>query len=116
MTNQLARLDIAAEIETMRASARTNGHVAKTLIRFPELRLVLMWLRQGAEIPAHQAEGAITLHVLEGRVRLATADDAGDLVPGQLVALEPSVPHAIAAIEDSAVLLTIAWRGHHPTT
>ena len=96
----------------MRSGARANGHVAKTLVRAPQLRVVLMLLRRGAEIPVHQAEGALTVHVLEGRARLAAADDVHELVPGQLLVFEPGVPHAVAAIEDSAILLTIAWRGH----
>ena len=116
MMSPIARLDLAAEIESMRSGARANGHVAKTLVRSPQLRLVLMLLRRGAEIPVHQAEGALTIHVLEGRARLAAADDAHELVAGQLAVFEPGVPHAVAAIEDSAILLTIAWRGHDALT
>ncbi len=107
-----ARLDLVEEIQRMRASAHANGHVAKTLVRSTELRLVLMVLRGGAEIPVHHAEGALTVHALDGHLQIVVEDVRYDLVPGQLLVLEPELPHAVSAIEDSAILLSIAWRGH----
>jgi len=35
---------------------------------------------------------------------------------GRLVSLERDVPHMVEALEESAFLLTIAWRGRHDDT
>jgi quercetin dioxygenase-like cupin family protein len=115
--NPPARFDLVAEVQQVRAGAHAAGHVAKTLVRTNELRLVLMVLQRGAELPVHQAEGAMTVHALDGRLRIVAAESHFyELVPGQLLVLEPGVPHSVTAIEDSAILLSIAWRGHHAPT
>jgi mannose-6-phosphate isomerase-like protein (cupin superfamily) len=36
-------------------------------------------------------------------------DKVFDLPAGQLLALDRAVPHDVTALEDSALLLTIAW-------
>ena len=46
-------------------------------------------------------------HVLRGRVRLSTDDAAWEGVSGDLI-IVPAVRHSLEALEDSAVLLTVA--------
>jgi len=47
------------------------------------------------------------VHVLHGRVRLAAGDVSWDGSPGDLLIVPDSV-HSLEALEDSAVLLTVA--------
>lgn len=105
----IARLDLEEEIRRMRASPRPGGHVGKTLLRSGDLRLVLMVLERGARISDHQSDGSLTIQVLDGRVIVALLESSFDLASGQLLAIEHDISHALVAIEDSAVLLTIAW-------
>jgi quercetin dioxygenase-like cupin family protein len=108
-----ARFDLEEEIRRMRTTLNPGDHLSKTLVRAPDLRMVLMLLQRGARIPVHQIEGPSSIQGLDGRVRLTSAGDRFELGPGQLVMIEPAVPHALEADEDSAVLLTISFRGHH---
>lgn len=84
--------------------AKTTAIVkAKT---FETARLIV---RAGTNIAAHQVAGAITLHCLEGRVRLDLADSAIELAAGQWVYLEGGARHSLTGLEDSSLLLTILF-------
>jgi quercetin dioxygenase-like cupin family protein len=68
-------------------------------------------LKAGTRIPEHKANGRIAVQVLSGHVRLNGSGRAFDLLPGSLLALDERAPHDLEALEESAILLTIAWRG-----
>lgn len=108
----LARFDLPEEVRMMRSTPRTANHVAKTLLRTADLRIVLMVLERGATISEHRAEGRMTIQGLDGVVQLRTGDSILEVGAGCLFALDRNVPHAIEAVEASSILLTIAWRGH----
>jgi quercetin dioxygenase-like cupin family protein len=107
----IARLDLVEEVRQMRASPRSAARTAKTLVRSLDQRLVLMILDHGAQIPVHHTDAALTLQVLDGRVIVSLLESTFDLGPGQLLAIERDVAHAVVAIEASSLLLTLAWRG-----
>jgi quercetin dioxygenase-like cupin family protein len=107
-----SRFDLEEEVRRMRAAAKPGGHLGKTLVRAADLRVVLMILQRGARIPEHRAGGPSSIQGIDGRVRLTLAETSLELGPGQLVAIDPDVTHALEAAEDSAVLLTISFRGH----
>ena len=73
---------------------------------FEAARLIV---RAGVEIARHQVPGPITLHCLEGRVRLGLPASEPELAAGQWLYLEGVVPHSVTGIEDSALLLTILF-------
>ena len=103
--------DLAAELEQLRAeeSWRQGVRNAKTLVKEPDLRVVLILLRQGARMEEHRAPGRITIHTLSGRLRLQLLDQALDLEAGQILMLDADTPHDVEALAESAFLLTIAW-------
>jgi quercetin dioxygenase-like cupin family protein len=107
----IARLDLDEEIARMRASPAPAGHLGKTLLRAGDLRVVLIVLGAGAKIPEHSAEGSVAIQVLDGRVVVGALQSSFDLGRGQMLALERGVPHALVAVEDAAILLSIGWRG-----
>ena len=88
-----------------------NGHTAHTLVLEPDLRMVLIVLRDGARIAEHQARGSTTVHALSGRLRLHLADRTVELSPGQVLVMEKGLPHDVEAEGDSALLLTLGWTG-----
>jgi quercetin dioxygenase-like cupin family protein len=111
-TFPIARADLEEEIRQMRASPKSGGHLGKTFLRGKDMRVVLMVLDRGARIPEHRANGSLTIQTLDGRVIVSVYESSFDLASGQLLAIEHDAPHALVAIEDSAVLLTISWHGH----
>lgn len=107
----LLRLDLAREIEELRQAVpwRAGGHHAKTLLKYPDLRVVLMALNQGAALGEHKTKGRLSIHTLEGHVLLKLGGQVVDLPAGCLLGLGPFVPHDVEAVEQSVILLTIAW-------
>lgn len=71
---------------------------------FEAIRLVL---RARDELPAHKISGKFTLSCIEGRIVLDLPENSLELSAQQWVYIDSGVPHALRAIEDSSLLLTI---------
>lgn len=107
-----ASYDLSALAREMRGSdayAHT-GHTARTLVREPELRVVLVVMRAGNVIKEHKADDTTSIHTLSGALRLRVPDAAAELPAGTLRVLERGLPHAVEALEESAFLLTLGGR------
>ncbi len=112
MASPYVEFDLSAEIHQLHAETTWNtGRNAKTLLKFDDLRVVLMGLKQGARIPEHKTEGRISVQVLSGHIQLKASGRTFSLRSHGLVALDHGVAHAVEALEESAFLLTIAWPG-----
>ncbi len=106
------RFDIADELRQLRSSPMQEGHAAKTLLHAPTLRIVLMALARGTEVPTPHAIDAITIQTYEGRAIVTVLDNTYELAAGQLIMVEAGVPYTIVASDDCALLLLVA---HCPT-
>ena len=73
--------------------------------RFEAARLVVP---VGSTIPTHRVPGYFTLQCLEGRVVLEAGREI-ELGAGDWVFLDRDDPHAVRAVEDSLLLLTILF-------
>jgi quercetin dioxygenase-like cupin family protein len=73
------------------------------------LRQTLIALVAGRRLDEHENPGEATVHVLQGRVRLACADTAEDGSAGDVLVV-PDRRHSLEAMDDSVVLLTVAKR------
>ncbi|MEO5823662.1 MAG: cupin domain-containing protein [Vicinamibacteraceae bacterium] len=112
MAEPFMEFDVAAEVHRLKAETTwTTGHNARTLIKYDDLRVVLMVLAAAARVPEHKADGRISVHVLSGHIQLRASGRTFDLRAGGLLALDRAVPHDVTALEESAFLLTIAWPG-----
>ena len=112
LASPFLEFDLISEVERLHGERAWNtGHNARTLIKYDDLRVVLMALKVGSRIPEHRANGRISVQVLSGHIRLNAAGRAFDLRPGSLLALDERAPHDLEALDESAVLLTIAWPG-----
>lgn len=105
----MLRFRLGHELDQLRrlpsyASGKPTG---KTLVKEPDLRIVLMALKAGARLEEHDASGPCSVQGIEGILRLRLRDAAVELAAGELLALEPGIPHDVEALEDAAFLLTI---------
>ncbi len=87
----------------------TEGHSAVTLVKYPDLRVVLLAMRAGARLGEARAEARVSVQTLRGRAMLRLPEGPLDLPAGSLVTLERGMAHDIEAHEDTAVLLTLVW-------
>ena len=104
-------LDLAEIEREMRQEEqyRENGQAARTLVHEPDLRVVLMVLRGGTQIPEHDADGTTAVLALTGRLRLRLAGREVELAPGQALVMQRGLKHDVGAADDSAFLLTLGW-------
>jgi len=107
---QTAHLNLAEEIERLRSEPAWQefDRNAKTLVKNPELRVVLLALKSGARLEQHWAAGPVTIQALAGRLRLHLPEHTVDVEMGELAAIGPGMRHDVEALEPSAFLLTIA--------
>jgi quercetin dioxygenase-like cupin family protein len=91
------------------ARAASSGRSAATVYGGHEhvLRQTLIAIVAGRRLDEHANPGEATVHVLHGRVTLKAANDEWNGSPGDLITVPDSV-HSLEAVEDSAVLLTVA--------
>ena len=105
----IAMLDLAEEVRRIRTCPMPRGHVARTLLRSPGMRIVLVTLEEGVGVMDHVVDAASTIQVLDGHVSVSLLGSMFELGSGQVLAIERGVRHALVATENSAILLTIAW-------
>jgi len=112
MGGPFMEFDLPAEVHRLHAETTwSTGQNARTLIKYDDFRVVLMALQANVRIPEHKTEGRISVHVLSGHIQLRAAGRTFNLRAGGLLALDHGVPHDAEALEETAVLLTIAWPG-----
>lgn len=107
--SQRTALDALARQQLELATRAAAGRAAHTVYGGHEkvLRQTLIAMVSGAELSEHENPGEATVHVLHGRVRLTTGELAWEGSRGDLIAV-PDARHRLEALEDSAVLLTVA--------
>jgi quercetin dioxygenase-like cupin family protein len=86
-----------------------TGRSSKTLVKFSDLRVVLIAMKANTRMHEHTAAGRISVHSLKGHIRLHLPQRVVDLPAGHLLALDQCVSHDVEASEDSAFLLTLSW-------
>ena len=111
LTAPLLTLDLKREVEQLRSEGRwQSGHTAKTLVKYPDFRVVLIVMKADGHLEKHRTEGRISVQTLDGRIRFSTAERSVELAAGQMLTLEHDIPHDVEGIVDSAFLLTIVRR------
>ncbi|QDT67487.1 Cupin domain protein [Planctomycetes bacterium MalM25] len=72
---------------------------------FSVLRLVLP---AGKVIPEHKAPKEITVQCVRGKVDFEAMGQTQTMTAGKVLFLDPGEPHALTAIEDAIMLVTMA--------
>ncbi|WP_406841857.1 cupin domain-containing protein (plasmid) [Streptomyces sp. AHU1] len=108
---QKLSLEAEAREQMERAAEASTGRSARTVYGGHEhtLRQTVLALTAGTELAEHENPGEATLLVLHGRVRLVSGDTSWDGRTGDLIVI-PVARHSLQALDDAAVLLTVAKR------
>ena len=85
-----------------------------TLIKTDCLEVIRLVLPAGKEIKRHSVPGEITIQCLEGNVAFSTEQSDRELTAGKLLYLNGSDDHAVRAVEDSSLLVTILLEHKQP--
>lgn len=106
-------LDAIAREQAKRAAATPAGRSAETVYGGHEhtLRQTVLALTAGTSLAEHETPGEATVQVLSGRIRLTAGDTAWEGRSGDLLVV-PGTRHAVHAVEDSAILLTVSKAIH----
>lgn len=112
LSGPVLHFDLARELDQLHRDEswlHPTGRSSKTLVKYSDLRIVLIAMKANTRMHEHTAAGRISVHALNGHIRLQLPERVEDLPAGHLLALDQCVPHDVEAAEDSAFLLTLSW-------
>lgn len=104
-------LDVVARDLRADEAYRRAGHTARTLIRTPDLRIVVVALEAGKTISEHHANVTASVQTLSGHIRLQLPNRAVEVPEGHLLVLGAGLSHDVYAEADSTFLLTLGRAG-----
>lgn len=81
--------------------------ITTTLIKTDRLEIIRLVLPAGKQIPPHRVDGEVTVQCLEGRVSFQARSQTQELAAGQMLYLAGGDEHALTALENASVLVTI---------
>lgn len=100
---------LGSALERLRAEdyPARDGHRQITLFHRSPVTQVLFDFEEGGYLEKHAAPGLLTLHVLEGELHVSADGHDHDLPAGEMLVLDPNVPHDVRASVPSSMLLTV---------
>jgi quercetin dioxygenase-like cupin family protein len=110
LTGGTLSYDLRAEAARLREddSYRRSGRLGRTLAKQGRFRQTLTVLAAGASAETHHSDSPMSLHVLEGTLRVRLVDGEHELRQGEMIFTGPGDAHDIRAGEEAAVLITVS--------
>lgn len=84
-----------------------SSAVSHAIVKGRDIEVMRLVLAAGKTLPDHQVPGEVTLLCLEGTAELQAHGNLQVMRTGDLVYLRGDEPHALRALEDASLLLTI---------
>jgi quercetin dioxygenase-like cupin family protein len=112
ITGPVVSFDLPFETARIRAERAytEEGHSARTLAKYPDLRVVLVAMKPNARMSLHETAERLTLQVILGQARLWLEGAANtDVGEGAFLAVDAALAHQIECLEECAFLLTLTW-------
>ena len=88
-------------------TVQEDATVSRTVLTADGVRIVLFAFDAGQVLTEHTAAMPVLLQVLDGRLRVSGAGETVELAPGGVIHLDTRVPHTVAAVEPSRLVLTM---------
>ena len=107
---ELPLIDLAQEsVLSLREETQfaSNGIVSRVLLNTPAARVVLFGFAEGQELSEHTSTSHALIQILSGRCEFSLAGVPRILSVGELLYMPPNLPHAVKAIEQFSMLLTL---------
>jgi quercetin dioxygenase-like cupin family protein len=87
--------------------AQISDAVSNAHVKTDHLELMRLVLHANKTMPAHAVAGEVTIQVIEGSLELHAEGEVQSMRSGDLVYLDGGTPHALHALQDCSVLMTI---------
>jgi quercetin dioxygenase-like cupin family protein len=84
-----------------------NGIVSRTVLRSPGARVVLFGFAEGQELTEHTSTQTAMVQVLSGTCEFLLSGAVHNLKAGDFLYMPPNAPHAVKAITQFSMLLTL---------
>ncbi|MGH7634131.1 MAG: cupin domain-containing protein [Gemmatimonadaceae bacterium] len=84
-----------------------HGRTARTLVKEGALRLTLLALAPGGATPAHDADGPLSVHVIEGEAVFTAGGREYAVAVGDVIVFGAGVEHALRSASGCRMLLTV---------
>ena len=111
VTGPVLTFSLADELRAVRdalgAGGTSRARIGRTLVKDGPLRVTLVAVGAGGGLEPHRAEGPISVHVLEGEIAFEAEGRTWTLGPGDLLALDHGIPHAVRSERGGVFLLTV---------
>lgn len=88
-----------------------DGHHQITLFKSGTSTVMAFLFDRKGYLPRHQADGIVTIQVLEGRLVVETPEERHAVGEDGLLVLRPGVPHEVNAEAPSKMIMTVHLRG-----
>ena len=107
------KIDLEASVTALSAERHAGeaGHRQETLYKDGGLTIALFLFERFSGLSEHRAAGSVNIHALRGHLKITAEDQVHELRAGQMLLLAPGIKHAVAAEEESVMLLTVRLTG-----
>ena len=98
LSRPLLQFDLTSELDQLHRDeswVQATGRSSKTLVKYPDLHIVLIAMKANTRMHEHTAMARISVHSLSGHIRLHLPEQVVDLPAGHLLTLDQSVPHDV---------------------
>ena len=85
------------------------GVNSRALVKTQDFEVLCIDMPAGTSFPKHEVDGPITVHCLQGELALILDGEPREMHAGAWVFLDGRTPHAVEAIRDSSLLVTILF-------
>ncbi len=84
-----------------------RGRTSRTIVKEGPLRIVLMALSSGGDLPAHSTDQPVQIHVTDGEIVFHAAGNDYTLTKGDTLVFAAGVEHSAESAEGCVFLLTV---------